>query len=395
MPVALALAALLRHRARTVLAVLGVAVAAAMLLDMVMLSTGMRESLRALIDVRGYQLRVTPRGTLPFDTEATIANASDVRRRIAALPDVAAVAPVLGAALHVTTAAGVMPAVGLGSDPAVQADYELLSGRDALTPVAMVVNDVFLRRSGARLGDTLLVATGYDPQLRTFTGRRRAVVTGRARFLYLAADQAAAALPLATLQAMAGPDRRDAVSLFMVRARDGADPALVRDRIAHTVPRVTAITTADALAEVDQRLGYFRQLAFILGTVSLLVGFLLVATLVTVSVNERLGEFAVQRAIGVSRGHVVQQVTIESVLVSVAGALGGLGLGVVTARWLNGILRAFPGLPAEIDFFLFRPRAAFIALSLLTLSGVIAGLYPAWRASSLPIARTLRQEAVA
>ena len=47
-----------------------------------------------------------------------------------------------------------------------------------------------------------------------------------------------------------------------------------------------------AVAEAENRLSYFRQLAFILGAVSLVVGFLLVTTLVTVSVNERAGEIA-------------------------------------------------------------------------------------------------------
>ena len=52
-----------RHRVRTTLAVIGVAVAGALLLDMVMLAGGMRTSFRTLLLVRGYQLRVTPKGT--------------------------------------------------------------------------------------------------------------------------------------------------------------------------------------------------------------------------------------------------------------------------------------------------------------------------------------------
>jgi len=58
---ALAQASLLRHRARTALAVLGVAVAAAMLLDMVMLATGMRESFRELLLSRGFEIRLAPK----------------------------------------------------------------------------------------------------------------------------------------------------------------------------------------------------------------------------------------------------------------------------------------------------------------------------------------------
>src|SRR5207245_1191452 len=52
----LAWAALSRHRSRTMLAILGVAVSAAMLLDMVMLSSGMRASFKDLLLSRGFQL---------------------------------------------------------------------------------------------------------------------------------------------------------------------------------------------------------------------------------------------------------------------------------------------------------------------------------------------------
>ena len=400
MRLTLALASLVRHRTRTILAVLGVAVAAAMLLDMVMLATGLRESFRDLLLARGFQLRLAPKGTLPFDTEATIDRAAEIGRTLRASPDVALASPVLGASIHVprggaSAGGGAVSAFALGVEPASQGDYELVEGRDALAPDAMVANAEFLQAAGARIGDTLDVAAGYDAQLRTFAGTRRLVVAGRGRFLYLSAGQLAVAVPLATLQAMGGPERADRVSLWMVKARDGADVERTRAWIERTIPSVTAISTATALEQVEQRLSYFRQLAIILGAVSLAVGFLLVTTLVTVSVNERVGEIAVLRAIGVSRRHVVEQIVLEGVAISVAGASIGLVLGLVTARYLNGILSAFPGLPVAIDFFLFQPRAAWTALGLLALSGIAAGIYPAWRASSLPVAVTLRQEAVA
>jgi putative ABC transport system permease protein len=391
-----AAASLLRHRARTTLAVLGVAVAAAMLLDMIMLASGMRESFRAMLDVRGFQLRLSPKGTLPFDTEATIGGAGQILRLLRTNADIETVAPVLGAALHVRApGAADVAAVGLGVDPAVQGDYELLAGREPARSDEVVANALLLRRTGLRFGDSLTVAVGYDPQLRTARGVRRLAIVGEGRFFYLAADQRAAALPIATLQAMGGADRADRVSLFMVRARPGADVERVRAWIAARVPRVTVLSTATAMAAVDERLSYFRQLAVILGAVSLVVGFLLVTTLVTVSVNERIGEIAVMRAIGVARSRVVRQIMLEGLALSMAGAVAGLGLGLLTARYLNGILKAFPGLPASIDFFLFQPKDAGLALGLLVVTGLAAGAFPAWRAASLPLARTLRQEAVA
>ena len=391
----LARASLVGHRARTMLAVLGVAIAAAMLLDMVMLATGMRESFRQLLLSRGFDIRLAPKGTLPFDTDATIPSVGAITTVLRSNPDIREISPVLGSSIHISVGARDVSASVLGIDPSVQGDYELVSGQDALTPESMVANDSLIRRLGARLGDTLTVATGYDPQTRSYSGQRQLVLTGRVRFIYGATEQSSAAVRRETLEEMSGDQQRDRASLFMIRVRQGADPDRVREWIESYIPTVSAISVATAIAQVDQRLSYFRQLALILGSVSLLVGFLLVTTLVTVSVNERSGEIAVMRAIGVSRNHVVQQIVAEGVAISVIGALVGLGLGLATAKYLNGILSTFPGLPMAIDFFLFQPIAAWSALGLLTVSGIAAGIYPAWRAASLPISETLRREAIA
>ncbi|HET9002653.1 MAG TPA: ABC transporter permease [Gemmatimonadaceae bacterium] len=389
----LVVASLTGHRARTLLAIAGVAVSAALLLDMVMLSSGMRESFRSLLTSRGFDLRVAPKGTLPFDTEATIADAAATVAALRESPDIVTVAPVLGGTIHLPRGGGTaISSVALGLDPAAQGDYVLLDGLDPRDG-EIVANDALLAASGHQPGDTLTIAGGYDPQLRRFDASRRVRISGRVRFVYLARDQRAAAMPLAAMQALGGPTRRDRVSLMMVRSRPGSDAETVRRWVATRLPKVTAISTATAIAQVEQRLSYFRQLAFILGSVSLVVGVLLVGTLVTVSVNERIGEFAVLRAIGIARRTITAQIMIEGAVLMLAGAALGLALGLVTARYLNTILASFPGLPQSIDFFLFQPRAAWTALGLLAIAGVAAGAWPAWRGASLPIARVLREEA--
>jgi putative ABC transport system permease protein len=392
---ALAQASLIRHRSRTLLAVLGVAIAAAMLLDMVMLASGMRESFRELLLSRGFEIRLAPKGTLPFDTDATIPGVSAITAVLRSNADIREISPVMGGSIHFQARDVDASAAVIGIDPNVQGDYEFLSGRDLTTANAIVVNDYLLKKLNARIGDTVNVASGYDPQTRTYSGQRRMVITGLVKFIYGATEQSGAAMRRETLEGMSGPEKSDRASLFMIKVRKGADAERIRDWIERQLPNVTAISVGTAIAQVDERLSYFRQLAFILGAVSLFVGFLLVTTLVTVSVNERAGEIAVMRAIGVSKAHVVQQILIEGVAISVAGAVLGLGLGLVTARYLNTILSAFPGLPMAIDFFLFQQRAAWSALALLVASGIASGVYPAWRASSLPIAESLRREAIA
>ncbi|MCL7991792.1 MAG: ABC transporter permease, partial [marine benthic group bacterium] len=127
---------LLRHPARSLLAVLGVAVACAMLLDMLMLGGGLNASFRSLLTSAGYELRVSPAGTLPFDTGATIGDASGVRLRLESEPGIDAVAPVLGSNLLIENSRGAGPDEGtdrlfvLGVDPAEQGIYRLTSGVD-------------------------------------------------------------------------------------------------------------------------------------------------------------------------------------------------------------------------------------------------------------------------
>ena len=58
----------LRHRPlRTLLTVAGVAVSTAMLADMLMLGGRIQESFGDLLESRGYELRLSPKGTLPFE----------------------------------------------------------------------------------------------------------------------------------------------------------------------------------------------------------------------------------------------------------------------------------------------------------------------------------------
>jgi putative ABC transport system permease protein len=391
------------NRARTVLGILGVAVSAAMLLDMVMLATGMRASFRNLLVSRGFEIRLSPKGTLPFDTDATIANAADVERRVAETPGVGAISPVLGAQLHFVhprSDGSTITSAALGTRSGIQGEYDVIEGRAPRSDEEIIASDPLLAALGAHIGDTVRAAAGYDPQLRALSAEQPLVIVGRGKFLYTAAGERVVSLPFEALQRMtAAAGARvgasaDRASLFMIKLAASADADQVQRELERRIPTVSVVSIAEAIRQVEQRLSYFRQLAFILGAVSLVVGFLLVTTIVTVSVNERIGEIAVLRAIGVTRGRLVVRVAREGVALMLIGAVLGLGLGLVTARYLNSILASFPGLPEAIDFFLFQPRAAWSALGMLVAAGVLASVYPSWRAASLPIATTLRDEAV-
>jgi putative ABC transport system permease protein len=384
---------LARHRVRNTLAGLGIAVAAALLLDMVMLAGGMERSFERMLLSRGFQIRLAPKGTLPFDTEATFPGGSALSRTLRTDSRISAAGAVLGGALFTRVGDSLLPLAGLGVEPEGQGLYELDRGAD-LVPgdtSGIVIGASVAARTGWSLGDTVRLFGGTDPQVAR-ARERRVVVRGVVHWLYESRGQRTIGVTLPLIRALTGSSG-DRVSMIMVKVAGDSDIEAVAADIRRLDPGVEVNSVATLIARFRTRLTYFRQLSLILGTISLFVGVLLVSTLLTITVNERLGEIATLRAIGVSRAGIVRRVLAEGALLSLAGNGLGLVLGLLTARYLDGILTTFPGLPAAISFFVPERGAVLRAALALLAAGTLAGAWPAWRAARAPIAATLREEA--
>lgn len=385
------LRSLFRRGGRTALALAGIAVSAALLLDMTMLASGLTKSFGELLGVSGYALRVTPRGSLPFDSEAGIAGGDSVGRRIAAVPGVRAVAPVLGAQFYLARgdSAG-EPLFTSGIDPASQFLYRVVDGR-APGPGEVALSEPLARDEGLGVGDTLRLAAELDVSL----GRARQTTAYRVSavvdFLYDYADQRSLAMPIADVQRATG--RPGEVSLFGVAAVEGVDDDALADRITAAVPEVSTYSTRELMVEMDRRLLYFQQLATILGSVALVVTALLVSTIITIGVRERFGEIATLRAMGVRRGRVLLAIVVEGLVLAGIGCLGGLPLGLWMAGRLDRILLGFPGIPAKMTFFAWDPARVLLAMGIVVAVGAAAGLLPGWNAVRTPLGQALREEA--
>lgn len=384
---------LLRHPIRSGLALAGIAVTTAMLLDMVLLAGGIERSFERLLLGRGYQIRISPQGTLPFDSEATIPGATQVAAIIRADGAVESVAPLLGAPVYARRGAELVTLFGYGVLPQAQAVYEVLEGED-LGPadsLGLLLSQPAASLLGAGMGDTLVLVSRLDPQVAVAGSARRVVVRGLVRWLYDTRGQPSVGTLLPVLQDLAGLRAEDRVSGLVVKVSGEPGPTVERLRL--VLPRLTVNSIEDMLVQFRDRLVYFRQLSYILGTISLGVTVLLISTLMTITINERLGEIATLRAIGVSRARIIRGVMLEGAALTLGGGLLGTLLGLATARQLDRILTSFPGLPAAISFFVPEPRSLLVAAMVLGLAGVLSGIYPAWLAARAPIAATLRTEA--
>ncbi len=386
---------LFRHPVRAALSLLGVAIATALLLDMVMLSGGIERSFQELLLTRGFQLRISPQGTMPFDTEASVGDAATLLDSLRAEPGVAQVAPVLGTSLFGARGTTRVTLVGYGVDPTAQGIYTVEQGRDltAADTTGMLVGAPAAARLQVQVGDTVTLSGRLDPGLAREAVARTMIVRGLVRFLYDARDQPSIAVWLPVAQQLAGPQATDRVSMVQLRVADNARVDAITERLRLRYPSIAVNSVEQMVVQFRSRLSYFRQLSLILGSISLVITVLLVGTLLAIAVNERIGEIAAMRAIGVARRTILRQITLQGIALTLAGGSVGMLLGLVTARWLDAILTSFPGLPAAISFFVAEPRALAVAAATLLVTGLVAGIPPAWRAASAPIATTLRSDA--
>lgn len=150
-------------------------------------------------------------------------------------------------------------------------------------------------------------------------------------------------------------------------------------------------TQESVTALISTAIGQFTAFIGGLGAVALLVGLVGIANIMLVSVSERTREIGVMKATGASRGDVMLIFLVESIAICVVGALLGIGLGMLMGMGLNALVGALSQPSMDVPFVPVYDWYA-IAVFLGVLVGLVAGLYPAWRAAKVSPVEALRYE---
>ena len=158
----------------------------------------------------------------------------------------------------------------------------------------------------------------------------------------------------------------------------------VRHRLRPGQPNDFALDTANDSMAFWARISQILFIAFpgLVG-IALVVGGMVIMNIMLVSVMERTREIGMRKAIGARRRDIVLQVLVESATLSGAGAAVGILIGIALAQ----LVRAVSPLPTSIS-----PALMGVSILLGAGVGILAGLYPALRASRLDPVVALRYE---
>jgi putative ABC transport system permease protein len=386
-----------RYRARTLLAITGVAVIGALLFDMLLLSRGLLLSFADLLDRAGFDIRVVSSEGL--SARQPIAGSSQLAADIRAIHGVQDVLMIRieSAAARV----GNGPARGIslvGSSGADESVWRVLQGASLGSPAAAAERCPLLVARGlaAAFGVTPgseIAITVRPPGIASALPAAKCRIVGVAEFAFASTDDMTAVTTMEAFRAAMGGGGPAEADLVLVASRPDAAPGTVLHAVAGLRPDLRAYSNEDVVAQFNRNgFAYFRQISLVLSSLTMVFAFLLVATLLTVSINQRLGEIAALRALGIGRTRIASMLLWESALLVGVGGLLALPLGEALALVLDRILRQMPGIPERMHFFVFEPRALAIHVALLAFTAVAAAAYQVWLATRLAIAETLRRE---
>jgi ABC-type antimicrobial peptide transport system permease subunit len=260
---------------------------------------------------------------------------------------------------------------GIDPNSPAMAHYQLVEGRLLARPNEIMVGKTAAKNYKIAVGDTI---TLYD---------NRYKIVG----LYetgIAYEDGGSVMALREAQRLLNRPR--SASFMFVDVINPDDANAVRAAIERRFPDAQASLSSQFAEDSDAK-AQMDAFAAVIGILAMLVGGVVVANTMMMSIYERTREIGTLRALGWPKRSILSQVVQESLwLCLVAGALGCV-LGVVMLWGISKIPMADAMITATWDARTFVDAIA-VALGV----GLIAGFYPAWRASRLQPVEALRYE---
>ncbi len=398
--------AILTHRLRSSLTVLGILIGIAAVMLTVGLGEGAQQQVNAEVASLGSNLLIVSpgsatstagiRGGLGSASTLTVQDADALASHVVT-PDVAAVAPtvsrsetlVAGTANWTTTVVGTTPA-WLGVRARTVAEGRFLSAQDVRTGAAVTVLAPTTAQELFGFRDPVGQTVDVNGRSLTVVGVLTSAGSSATSNLD---DQAIVPITTAATSIFGGANRDQVQQILLEATSPATLSAAYQEADAEllalhgiTTPASADFTITSQQSILSTATSVDRTLTVLLGgiaAISLLVGGIGVMNIMLVSVTERVREIGLRKALGATPSLIRKQFLVEASLLGLVGGVLGVALGVVGSAVLPPLIH---------DPIALSAAATAGSIAVAVVIGVAFGVYPASRAARLAPIDALRSE---
>ncbi len=376
---------LFAHKTRTALTLASMVVAVAVLFTLVSFNRGYEKALTTQLQGMGIHMMVVPVGC-PYEAASLIlkggkipsylpaAVLDDVRR----IPEIEIAAPSFMSGIVRPEEGRTDIYVGIDSATLRLKNWWKLEGRFLEQPDDVVIGHDISLIELSSIGDQL-----YLPEEdATFNIVGRLEPTGNE-------DDGFFYIPLATAQRLFKQEGK--LTAISIRLKNPDDAPMVTARLG-SIKGAEVITMGELLGTMMTLMGAAKSLLLSIVLIIIVISALGVLNTVLMSVFERTREIGVMRATGASEMHIFALVWLETLMLSLLGGAGGLGLAIVGARLIEGVVKKFLPLSPKGSVVALEPGSFLLVMAFVLGIAVVAGFYPALRAARAKPIEALRSE---
>jgi putative ABC transport system permease protein len=383
---------LLRKKSRSGLTIVGIALAAWVLISLLGFNQGYEASLNSDIDNLGFQMLVTAKGC-PYEAATLMLKGGtglrymkqSIADSIAKQPEVDKVTPMLMQAIFdpnkgesggITAFLGVDPA----TFPAMKKILEFKQGQWFTDPNAYeaVLGYEAAELEQREVGDKYLIPE-KNVEVSVVGILNRSGTQ----------DDGTIFLPIGAVQKIF--NQPGELTGIGIKVKKDADIAKFEERM-YKLPDVQVVSLAQVKQTIMSLVSTAKVMVFSIAIIAILIAIVGVINTILMSVMERLQEIGILKSMGAMASDIFKLIWLETLILCLSGGFIGTVLALLTAKLTEALIRGL--LPYTPTGGLVRIDAPLVlfTLGVVTLIGLLSGIYPSWRAGRVRPLEAIRSE---
>jgi putative ABC transport system permease protein len=268
--------------------------------------------------------------------------------------------------------------------------FTIKQGRRPMTADEATIDAATADKQGWKLGDKVCAVASAQRKCYTLVGTTQ--IAGLSSF------GGATVLDVILPEAQRMLGKGTGFDEVQAAAKPGVSPQQLKTELQRSLGSSVDVRTGAEQADkqskdIRDNLGFLKTALFAFAGISLFVGAFLIFNTFSITVAQRMREFALLRTLGASRRQIWRAVITEGLLLGFVGGVIGFALGIGTAALLRALFKAV-GADLPSKGVVIETRTIVVTVVVGTVVSLVASLSPAIRAMRVPPVEALREGAV-